>query len=488
MTNYGGCTNFCCHHYLWKTVPQSILSVGKRRPEILILQVVIFVKRPVECTEGSGQELREQFTITFRSTLSEKAVEITSHIPTALHNMSNNDIPKGFDSIYDPDKRRFVYQSRRSGHRQVNRPGPDTFYQEYNPEHNRFRVYNRPQSPSRYSNRSMTSHSFYSSPEHTHWPSSSMTSENGRQASFHTEFFGGLPAQSSPPRRTVWDDHEENPVWIGTDWSSPNLSQHVPNNSDHYSVNSASQSSNQARSFSCATTLAREEDRFEPAWHQLSDLVRARAMARNAPFRNEESSRLVFELPVQLLFIGTEYGSIIKINRPSTNYMQSTRMKSFPILKVIRNPDRYQTDVLFNVSTAEHIVYELRQYTGRRSPNKRVKCYIREPARSGRNIVVLERKWDLLRTHPVTVTLTTDNYTDDRQHSAATEPRYLEIHKSKSERTRSGGYEAVEYLDRRTAAIVTSTAAPAIRQISVSPRVNIALLVLIIAAADMMWQ
>lgn len=250
----------------------------------------------------------------------------------------------------------------------------------------------------------------------------------------------------------------------------------------------ASQAHSEAESFASVTTVAHGEARFVPAWHELRGLRRGREMARIAPMGNDDAYKLVFEMPVELLFIYTMYGYIIKLNKTSESYTKSVGTEAMPILKINKNPDPLQPDILLNVSNGTHIVYELRHYMGRRAPHKQLACYIREPARKGRNIVVLEREWDVVTKHPVTVTLTAETYTQDGRHSAVTDPRYMEVHRFKEDKKKGTSYEAVEFVPPRTSATVTGTLATGIRQISVNARVNIPLLVLILAGADMMWQ
>lgn len=407
--------------------------------------------------------------------------------------MNNHETPKGWDVVYDPEKRCFMFQNRRSGLRQKTKPQPDTYYQEYNPEHNTHRVYQTPEPTSYQASNSLAKDKIHTLTEPLHEKLHEFSDRHANQRAYHSKDHKHShqpPGPSSVRRQktTPWEDL----------WQQRGRGQHHVPRPNHYSTRMHPDDScsnfdgaslySEAESFASVTTVAHGEARFEPAWYDLYGLQRGCQMANNAPMGNQDAYRLVFEMSVELLLIMTRYGYIIKLNKPSHNYTKSVKMEAVSILKINWNPDPYQPDLLLNVSNGTHIVYELRHYVGRGAPNYQLKCYIREPGRGGRPIVVLERRWDVLTKHPVTVTLTTETFAQDGVHSAATDPRYMEIHRSKIDRTKGVSYEAVEFVPPRTAATVTKTRSPNIREMSVKQGVNVPLLALIIAGADMMWQ
>lgn len=412
--------------------------------------------------------------------------------------MNNNELPKGWDVVYDSDRRCFMFQSRRSGHRQVTRPAPDHHYQEYNPDHNLYRVNHRRQpatSPSGSQFAKNIIHTFPGIPLDQNPKKGFPPHQHGNERHFHSDegkqkFQAAGPPNVQRQRTTVWQD-----LWEETQRGQQHnmggrnhlpTGVHPDDSLSNFDV--ASMQGSVAESFTSMSTVAQGDARFEPAWHELRGLQRAREKARNAPMGNETAYRLVFEMPVDLQLIWNRHGFIIKLNKPCENYVQSMRMEAVPILKLNFNPDPYQPDLMFNVSNGTHIVYELRHYIGRNAPNKQLMCYIREAGNRGRHIVILERKWDVLTKHPVTVNLTDETYMHDGRHTAVADPRYMEIRRVKMDRGRGVGYEAVEFVPPRTAATVVNTKVPGIRQVSVHPRVNIPLLMLIIVGSDMMWH
>lgn len=434
--------------------------------------------------------------------------------------MNNRPVPRGWDLIYDYRRGCMVYRNKRAGHTQRQRPEPDRFYDEFNSAHN---LYSTTLVHSGGSNAGSSSH--YTG-ESQLFPETSSYLSGGRQQTqyknptyvfqrqqrpvhnvtqkYWEEIRAEIPdvqfEQQQPTHRhhvynayqhdqASHEHHEEyaQPQYrANNQYEGPSQQHYVPPN-DEQSGQSADNAS-QAWSMKSVTTTATGDARFDSHLYKLFALGGGtNEGAGNAPMCNKEAKKLIFEMPVVLSLTWTIYGFLCRLHKNAEDSRSSTRTEELPVLKVFKQPDVHKRpDIMYRVSNGSRNVYELRI---RQAMKKTKECFISEPGEEGRPIVHLVRKWDLVKKHPIKVVLSKETYTHDDCREIPLDQHYMTVIRVNGMGgTGRPGYSMTEQMPKRPVGTLSNTDVEFVREMIVAPRVNIALLVLIIAGADAMWN